>query len=214
VLGVWHPIAGCRGDREDPDGELLERDVVGCGSEQRATQLVILYTGSQRYGLLDMATSAVAYGKILEAIHLGKPIPPDWAVDVDGLPTTDPHQAAALLPFGGPKGYGLALAVDIFAGILTGSPFGPYVGKMYGDDPCERRRLGHFVCAIDVSRFTERDSFIRKIQRMIDDLHGMSPAPGFSGVMLPGELEALRERQRREQGIPLSEELYAYLREV
>ncbi len=161
--------------------------------------------------LLDMATSSVAYGKVLEAIHLGKSIPSDWAVDSTGHPTTDPQQVAALLPFGGPKGYGLGLVVDIFAGILTGSSFGPYVGKMYGDDPGERRKLGHFVCAIDVSRSTSRDSFERDMERMMDDLHDMPPAPGFNQVMLPGEPEALREKQRREQGIPISEELYAYL---
>lgn len=161
--------------------------------------------------LLDMATSSVAYGKVLEALHQGKPIPSDWAVDSEGQPTTDPRQAAALLPFGGAKGYGLGLVVDVFAGILTGSPFGPYVGKMYGDDPGERRKLGHFVCAIDIARFTDGESFARNMARMMDDLHGMPPAPGFNRVMLPGEPESLRERQRREHGIPISEELYAYL---
>jgi len=168
--------------------------------------------GNQAPILLDMATSSVAYGKILESIHLGKEIPLDWAVDAAGQPTADPHQASALLPFGGPKGYGVGLVVDLFAGILTGSPFGPYIKKMYGGDPGEQRKLGHFVCAIDISRFTNKESFATNLIRMMDDLHEMPPAPGFNRVMLPGEPEELRKQERLMQGIPISEELYHYLK--
>jgi len=167
--------------------------------------------GDESPVLLDMATSAVAYGKLLESMHLGKQIPLDWAVDAAGQPTADPAKATALLPFGGPKGYGLGLVVDVFAGLLTGSPFGPYVPKMYGDDPGEHRKLGHFVCAIDIGRFTDSSSFMANMLRMMEDLHQMQPAPGFERVMLPGEPEALRKQERLLHGIPLTEELYRYL---
>ncbi|MCD9023780.1 ureidoglycolate dehydrogenase [Cohnella silvisoli] len=167
--------------------------------------------GNRQPIVIDMATSSVAYGKILEAIHLRKPIPADWAVDSEGQPITDPHQFNALLPFGGPKGYGLGMVVDIFAGILTGSPFGPYIGKMYGEDFSDRRKLGHFVCAFDISKFTDQELFTRNITQMMDDLHNMPPAPGFDRVILPGEPECLREQHRRQHGIPISEELYTYL---
>lgn len=162
--------------------------------------------------ILDMATSSVAYGKILEAIHLGSPIPANWAVDDTGRPITDPGNYAALLPFGGPKGYGLGMIVDIFAGLLTGSPFGPYVTPMYGSDPGVQRKLGHFMLAIDIGRFTRPETFTQNMHRMMDDLHAMPPAPGFDGVKLPGEIEAVRERERLRDGIPLTEDLIAYLR--
>jgi ureidoglycolate dehydrogenase (NAD+) len=161
--------------------------------------------------ILDMATSSVAYGKILEANHLGQPIPDNWAVDQAGNAITDPHQFAALLPFGGPKGYGLGMVVDIFSGLLTGSPFGPYVKPMYSEDLSQQRKLGHFMYVFDISRFTDPATFNLNINQMIEDIHGMPPAPGFNRVLLPGEPEYLREQQRRQDGIPITEELYNYL---
>ncbi|MBP1993702.1 ureidoglycolate dehydrogenase [Paenibacillus eucommiae] len=163
--------------------------------------------------IVDMATSSVAYGKILESLQAGKSIPADWAVDAEGKPVTDPHQFSALLPFGGAKGYALGLVVDIFAGILTGSPYGPHVSQMYGGDYTDRRKLGHFFCAIDVSRFTGRDSFLANIDQMMDELHTVPPAPGNKGVMLPGEPEYLRACDRQDKGIPIPLELFQYLNE-
>lgn len=161
--------------------------------------------------ILDMATSSVAYGKILEALHLNKSIPDSWAVDASGQPTTNPDHFAALLPFGGPKGYGLAMVIDIFAGILTGSPFGPYILPMYNNDLSLQRKLGHFMLAIDIGKFTDPEIFIHNIHRMMDDLQRMSPAPGFDSVKLPGEIELQCQKQRTLAGIPLTEDLIRYL---
>lgn len=161
--------------------------------------------------ILDMATSAAAYGKVLEALDQGRSIPPDWGVDEAGEPVTDPRQFSALLPFGGAKGYGLGMVVDIFAGILTGSPFGPYISPMYGDDYGKKRKLGHFFCAIEVSRFTNESTFIAGISQMIDDLHSMKPAPGFEQIMIPGEPEQRTEERRERDGIPISAALWKYL---
>jgi ureidoglycolate dehydrogenase (NAD+) len=161
--------------------------------------------------VLDMATSSVAYGKILDARILGKPIPADWGVDDTGRPTTDPNQIAALLPFGGPKGYGLSMVVDILSGILTGSPFGPYVPQMYAKDLTITRKLGHLVLAINPAKFTIVDSFLQNMDQMIKDLHQMKPAPGFQEVLLPGEPEMMKELERRRSGIPIPEEIYQFL---
>ena len=161
--------------------------------------------------ILDMATSSVAYGKILEALQSGKSIPPEWGVDQAGQSITDPQQFAALLPFGGAKGYGLGMVVDIFAGILTGSPYGPHVGQMHGGDYSEKRKLGHFVCAINVSKFTAAGSFLSNMDQMIDELHAVPPAAGFSQVMVPGEPECRKEAERQHTGIPIPVELYHYL---
>ena len=66
-----------------------------------------------------MATSNVALGKILYAREKGETIPNTWGVDAQGAPTTDPHQVKSLTPFAGPKGYGMALVVDVLSGILA-----------------------------------------------------------------------------------------------
>jgi ureidoglycolate dehydrogenase (NAD+) len=160
--------------------------------------------------ILDMATSNVAFGKILHAREAGKEIPSDWGVDENGVPTTDPNKVSALLPFAGPKGYGLGMVVDIFSGILAGAAFGPHIAKMYGDYN-KMRKLGHFVCAINPAIFTKIDSFLENVDRMIDELHAVKPAEGFDRVMVPGEPEQLREEARLKEGVPVTETVYQYL---
>ncbi|KAJ8311306.1 hypothetical protein KUTeg_011142 [Tegillarca granosa] len=83
--------------------------------------------------VLDMATTSVALGKLEMQDRKGEPIPPGWAVDQDGKETRDAKNFHGLLPLGGVeqssgyKGYGLAMMVEIFCGILSGSSFGPNV---------------------------------------------------------------------------------------
>jgi ureidoglycolate dehydrogenase (NAD+) len=163
--------------------------------------------------ILDMATSNVALGKILHARELGNKVPMDWGVDEKGNPSTNPHQIVHLLPMGGAKGYGLAMVVDILSGILTGSAFGPHISMMYGDYD-KYRGLGHFLCVIDPGVFTNTDLFLEQIDQMIDEIHELPPAPGFDKVMVPGEPEQLQEKRRNENGIPLPESVYEFLRTV
>ncbi|MEH7749355.1 ureidoglycolate dehydrogenase [Neobacillus drentensis] len=161
--------------------------------------------------ILDMATSNVAWGKILHKREAGTAtIPSDWGVDEKGKPTTDPNAVTALLPFAGPKGYGMSMVVDIFSGILTASAFGPHVTKMYGDYS-EKRQLGHFLCAINPSYFTTIESFLCNIDQMVNEIHAINPAEGFTKVMVPGEPEYLREEEYLKEGIPLTDSLYEYL---
>ncbi|MBD2862681.1 ureidoglycolate dehydrogenase [Paenibacillus oceani] len=160
--------------------------------------------------VLDMATSTVAYGKILYALENGLPIPPGWAVDDRGQPTEDPRQARALLPFGGAKGYGLSLLVDVCAGLLTGSPFGPHVPAMYGDY-ARKRGLGQFIVTIDPDKCSTSGPFAERVDQMIDELRRLPPAPGIDAVKVPGELEDDTERERLRHGIPVPETLYDYL---
>ncbi|MDB4868404.1 MAG: ureidoglycolate dehydrogenase [Cohnella sp.] len=161
--------------------------------------------------ILDMATSAVAFGKVFVARDAGKTIPPDWGVDREGRPTTDPSQVKAMLPFGGAKGYGLSMVVDIFSSLLMGLAFGPHVNVMYGDDLSEKRKLGHYFCAVDVSRFSSVDHFREQMDQMIDELHAAPPAEGFDRVLVPGEPEALSEARRLQEGIPVPIQVCRYL---
>jgi ureidoglycolate dehydrogenase (NAD+) len=152
--------------------------------------------------LLDMATSAASLGKILVAKDKGEAIPPDWAVDEDGAPTTDPGKAKYLLPMAGPKGYGLALIFDILCGPLTGALFGKRLPLMYGDYD-KYRQLGHFVGAIRIDHFVPVEEFKKNVGLMIDDIHATPPAKGFDRVLVPGEKEYLTRLQYEKQGIPI-----------
>ncbi|MGD6893613.1 ureidoglycolate dehydrogenase [Bacillus infantis] len=160
--------------------------------------------------ILDMATSNVAFGKVLHAREAGTPIPADWGVDEYGKPTTDPNQVQALLPFAGPKGYGMAMVVDILSGLLAGAAFGPHITAMYGDYN-KKRKLGHFFLAINPAVFTDQDAFLANMDQMIDELHRSQPAEGFSKVMVPGEPEQMKEEARLKDGVPVTETVYAYL---
>lgn len=160
--------------------------------------------------ILDMATSNAAMGKILHAKETGKSIPDNWGVDENGIPTTDPNNVNALLPFGGPKGYGLGMVVDVFSGLLTGAAFGPHISLMYGDLH-KKRKLGHFIGAINPEFFTDIEEFLVNMDRMIDEIHQVEPANGFDKVLVPGEPETLKEEIRLKEGIPVTESIYNYL---
>ena len=96
--------------------------------------------------VLDMACSVAARGKIIVAAKENVPIPADWAVDRDGVPTTDAKAALEgfVSPVGGPKGYALTLAIGLLSTMLSGAGFGSEVTHMYED--FERpQNIGHLV---------------------------------------------------------------------
>ncbi|GLG01144.1 putative oxidoreductase YjmC [Alicyclobacillus hesperidum subsp. aegles] len=160
--------------------------------------------------ILDMATSEVAFGKVLQAREVGKQIPTSWGVDAKGRPTADPSAVTALLPLGGAKGYGLALAIDVLSGILTGATFGPHIVPMYGEYE-QMRKLGHLFMALDPGLFHNRDAFVEAVDQMIEELHQEPAAAGFAEVLVPGEPEQRKEALYREQGVPVPESVYRYL---
>ncbi|WP_174729085.1 ureidoglycolate dehydrogenase [Mesobacillus harenae] len=160
--------------------------------------------------ILDMATSNVAFGKILQYKEEGKDIPPGWGVDENGETVSDPSKVVSLLPFGGPKGYGLSMIVDIFSGLLAGAAFGPHVAKMYGDLD-KKRKLGHYFCAINPAFFTNVDDFLAGMDQMMDEVRQVPPAPGFSSVMVPGEIEQKNEERNLENGITIASTVHQFL---
>ncbi|MEW6046817.1 MAG: Ldh family oxidoreductase [Bacillota bacterium] len=165
--------------------------------------------------VLDMATSVVARGKIILAAQRGEPIPEGWALDPDGAPTTDARRALAgvVLPFGGPKGSGLAILVDILAGVLTGAAFGRRIGDLYRNFE-QAQDVGHFFLALNIATFMPVAEFLRRMDEMIADLKRCAPASGHTEVLLPGEPEARCEAERRRTGIPLSSDVAAALYDV
>jgi LDH2 family malate/lactate/ureidoglycolate dehydrogenase len=165
--------------------------------------------------LLDMATSIVARGKIILAAKEGKTIPEGWAVDPEGEFTTDPESAlkGAVLPFGGPKGSGIALMIDIFSGILSGAEFGPHIGSLY-DDFSKPQNVGNFIMVFNISNFCPIDEFKEKIEKMRQEIKGLPKARGVEEILLPGEIEFKRYIENKKSGILLSPEIIRELKEV
>ena len=148
---------------------------------------------------IDMATSAVAAGKLGVAVARGYEIPEGWILDKDGNPSTDPgdlRSGGAILPLGGPeghKGYGLSVMVEILSGILTGLGF--------GHDPSGRHNDGCFMTAFNVEAFRDVEEFKAEVTEFAQYLKSSPPASGFSEVFYPGELEYKREQQLLAEGI-------------
>jgi LDH2 family malate/lactate/ureidoglycolate dehydrogenase len=170
-------------------------------------------TGREVPFILDMATSLVARGKIIVAAKRGEPIPTGWAVDKEGKPTNDAEAAleGAVLPLGGPKGFGLSMAIDILSGVLTGAGYGPSVNNMY-ENWTDPQDVGHFFIALDIERFMPLESFTERLGHYIEILKAEPKAPGTSEIFHAGEVEHRLEAHRRREGIELPDRVVDDLR--
>ncbi len=144
--------------------------------------------------VLDMALSASAMGKIRLAESAGAAIPAGWAADAEGSPTTDPAKAIAgmLLPAGGPKGFGLAVMIDLLCGGLSGGAIGGEVTPLYGD-PATPYGCAHLFLAIDPDRFGVRAALGARVAAFADTIRRSKTAPQTARVYAPGDVE--RERR-------------------
>jgi L-2-hydroxycarboxylate dehydrogenase (NAD+) len=171
--------------------------------------------------VLDMATSTVALGKLAVALRWGRSIPPGWALDGTGRPTTDPavaYETRLLTPLGATpdlgshKGYGLAVMVDILAGVLAGAAFGDVLRRR--DPSPARPDIGHFFGAIDIARFRPVAAFKADMDDLLRSLKDSPRAEGHDRIYVAGEPEWECEQHRRRHGIPLAPGLVRQLREV
>lgn len=138
--------------------------------------------------VLDMALSASAMGKIRLAEATGREIPAGWAADAAGRPTTDPAAAISgmLLPAAGPKGFGMAVMIDLICGGLSSGAIGEAVRPLYGD-PADPYRCAHFFLGLDVARFRPLVDFVADSGGFAQRIRGSKPAPGTDRVFTPGE---------------------------
>lgn len=162
--------------------------------------------------LLDLAMSVAARAKIRRALKQGIPIPEGWATDPKGQPTTDPAAALAgfLLPFGGHKGYGLALLVDLLSGVLSGASYLTRV-KAWDKQPEAHQDLGHFFILIDTKRLAAPEELGRRVADFKDIIRSTPAAAPEHPVRLPGDTEFDLMRRQRRDGIAVAAEDLAAL---
>lgn len=174
--------------------------------------------------VIDMATTAAAFGKVEMAMRSGKPIPAGWAIDEDGNPTTDPNRMAtggAMLPLGstrelgGHKGYCLAALVDLLCGPLSGANWGPYTPAFALSHPDVMkpvgRGIGHFLGAMKIAAFIDPDEFKGQVDMWIQTMRKTKPMAGTRGPIIPGDPEREAEVVRRQHGIPVAAAVIADL---
>src|SRR5918994_3222908 len=162
--------------------------------------------------ILDMATSAVAQGKLRVAHNKGVKIPLGWLIDRQGNPTDDPRWGVvqpfgAMQTFGGHKGYGLAVACELLGGALRGG------GTLHYPEGTKSRVLnGLLSIVIDPQRLGTKETFERETREYLDWIRKSPPAPGFDRVRIAGEPEREYRAQRERDGVPVDEETWKEIR--
>ena len=155
--------------------------------------------------VLDMATSAVAQGKMRVAHNKREKVKPGLLIDDRGTPTDDPRYAVvpplgAILPFGGYKGYGMALACELLGGALTGG------GTWHYDESTKQRVLnGMFALLVDPARLGTAEAFRSEARQFLDWLRKGRTAPGADKVRIAGEPEREMRARREKEGIPVDD---------
>jgi L-2-hydroxycarboxylate dehydrogenase (NAD+) len=210
----------------------LERDMLGW-SMTNTTKLVAPLWGAERMLgtnpisiafpgfkekpiVIDLATSAAAYGKIEIARRKGQPVPKGWIIDRNGDMSSDPNDminGGALLPLGserelgGHKGYCLSSMVDILCCVLSGANWGPFAPPFALRQEIPSRSvgkgIGHFFGAMEIDGFMDVEAFKKMIDEWIHVFRNTKPAPGVAAVLIPGDPEHEEEETRSKNGVPV-----------
>jgi L-2-hydroxycarboxylate dehydrogenase (NAD+) len=160
------------------------------------------------YIAIDMATSATARGKILEAQRKGEKLPEGVALDSEGMPTTNPNEAlnGSILPFGEHKGYGLAFMIEIMTGPLVNAAFGLGVtGTATHGVPCTK---GDLFIAIDPSKFVDINQFKIQTEEFVREVRGSGD------TVVPGDIEVKNIKCHEKNGLTVDKKLYSNLKEI
>jgi LDH2 family malate/lactate/ureidoglycolate dehydrogenase len=168
-------------------------------------------TGGDFPLVFDMATSAIAGFKARILAQQGKRVPEGLVYDGQGRPTTDPgdlDRGGSLAPVGGYKGFGLALMVEVLAGVLTGAQFGQNAGVVNGKE-------GHFFLALNPESFMPRAEFTSRVDELIKWVKSGEKTAGVDEIVVPGERGQRRAAELTRSGqVPLNSVAWSTLSEV
>ncbi len=163
---------------------------------------------NKNYVSVDMATSASARGKLLEALRKGEMIPENVALDAEGNPTINPEAAlkGSILPFGAHKGYALAFMIEILAGPLVRAAFGKQVkGTANPEEVCTK---GDLLIAINPSVFGDLEKFKEEVDEFVAEVKTAE------NVFIPGDMEVRNFKKYMAEGINIDDKLSAQLRSI
>ncbi len=171
--------------------------------------LAIGIPSNKYYVSVDMATSASARGKLIEAIRKGQKIPENVALDADGNPTIDPEAAlkGSILPFGTHKGYALSFMIEIIAGPLVKAAAGKAVkGTANPEKMCTK---GDLMIVIDPSKFVDIDDFKEEVDGLIEEIKASGDQ-----IFIPGDIEVMNINKAKVEGLPVDDALYKQILEI
>ncbi len=161
--------------------------------------------------ILDMATSSVAKARIYRAAKNGEKIDPSWALDAEGNPTDDPNKAikGVLNAMAGPKGSGLAIAVEALAGLISGAGITREVNSVH-HMPEKGMNSGVFTILIKISSFIQPEEYNQRIALLQNQIKQAKVRPGNQTVYLPGELESISLQRARSEGIEYDDHAFDF----
>ena len=157
--------------------------------------------------MFDFATTALSGVKVVNAQQRGETLPPGSIVDAAGNPTTDPQaffDGGAHVPFGAHKGYALMMAAEFLGRTFSGSD--DYAEETRGGDIMRHQGVTMLFAKADL--FRDMDAYLSGARGLVDQVHAAEPAPGFSEVLAPGDLEARTRLERERDGIPLHDDVW------
>ncbi|MBV9260090.1 MAG: Ldh family oxidoreductase [Pseudolabrys sp.] len=172
-------------------------------------------TNKEEPFVIDAALGVTNRGKLIYMADRREKIPFGWGVDRNAQATDDPAKVLDggwILPIGGHKGFGITMFIEIVSGVLTGALIGSAIRDLYNAPRELPQGLGHFCIAIDPSAFMPVEQFKNRMDDMIRMIKSSDLAPGTERMVIPGQLEFEKERNRRANGIPLSVKLVTQLR--
>lgn len=164
--------------------------------------------------LLDMATSVVANGKIKLALKEGHEIPAGWGMDENGQITVDPAKVKFLLPFGGYKGYGVSMAIDILCSVLAGAADSHSCGSFWTPGDGKVQGIGFFVGALNPAAVTDPTEFQKGVARYIGEMKSAECADGVDEVLVAGEIEQRKYDAAVRDGVNVSDVVAAELKKL
>ena len=223
--------------------EALERDLIGWSMTNTTKLVAPLWGGERMLGtnpiaigfpgqqeppiIIDLATSACAYGKVEMARRKEESVPRGWIIDENGEHSDNPQRmidGGALLPLGsfremgGHKGYCLSMMVDILCCVLSGANWGPFAPPFALRQEIPERSvgkgIGHFFGAMRIDAFIDPDEFKAQIDDLIQTFRQTRPQPGTQGVLIPGDPEREAHAQRIRSGIPLVQPVVDELEDI
>jgi len=214
-------IAGCHA-KTAADAGCIGLAMTNAGAEMAPWGAKTAVLGTNPWGIavprkdaypivLDMALTMSGRGMIAWALKEERQVPDDLALTPEGRRSTNPAELidGTQLPIGRFKGYGLSFMTDVLAGVLTGAKFGKTVfqEETHFD-------VGHTLIAINIEAFMPRDRFDERLEQLIREVKSATPINPGDEILLPGEAEFRRMRERREKGIPVSVETVGRIRGI
>ena len=168
-------------------------------------------TNPDRPIIIDISTSGVAIGKVQAYRREDREMPEGWANDYDGNPTTNPHDAYCVRPMGDHKGYGLAVFVDMFGGVLADALTSPEIPFVENWEP---EKTGFAVILLDIAHFIDVDRFKEHASLFASIIKNSRTATGVKEIFMPGEIEARKMEESKVTGLDFSDALQAELEEL